>query len=163
MLIESIIVRRNGGTAITMESRGERRIYHFRGPIEGPHVCNVEDEDDCRTLLAVPSAYRPFDGDTPPAMTKEEQDIADRALAAHLALEEDRSARKGLRERILAEDREAPLSERQKAQLAEIRSAQEAEVDIKTVRAAYIAKMNKKPGPKWTIEQMRAAMQGETT
>lgn len=60
MKIESIILRPSG-TQVTFSvpAPGRDVTYLFTGPVEGPHVCEVEDEADIARLLAVPQ-YREY-------------------------------------------------------------------------------------------------------
>lgn len=57
MRIESII-RRHGGTVVELDGV----TYEFK-PEErdGPHVCDVTDEDHIRRFLAIPEGYRALD------------------------------------------------------------------------------------------------------
>lgn len=58
MLVESLI-RRKKGTSITLGPATAPRIYNFVATAPDPrHLCDVTDEDDLGTLLAIKEGYR---------------------------------------------------------------------------------------------------------
>ncbi|OQC35748.1 MAG: hypothetical protein BWX64_02330 [Acidobacteria bacterium ADurb.Bin051] len=59
MLIQSIIVRQPDGTRVPMPNRsGGETLYHFTGPKDGPHVCDVTDDDHIARFLSIPDGFR---------------------------------------------------------------------------------------------------------
>lgn len=58
MLVESLI-RRKKGTSVTLGPATAPRIYNFVATAPDPrHLCDVENEDDLGTLLAIKEGYR---------------------------------------------------------------------------------------------------------
>jgi hypothetical protein len=82
MLVESLI-RRKKGTSVTLGPAAAPRIYNFVATGPDPrHLCDVTDEDDLGTLLAIKEGYRLAKGATaaatkapppPPELTVKQQ------------------------------------------------------------------------------------------
>jgi len=54
---------RPGGSLVTFSFKDlpDYRAYNFQPNAKGAHVADVEDEGDAATLLAIDSAYEPYD------------------------------------------------------------------------------------------------------
>ena len=59
-------LERPGGTLVTFSFPGkpDYREYNFQPDAKGKHVAEVDDKGDARTLLAIDSAYEPYDDET---------------------------------------------------------------------------------------------------
>lgn len=74
MALIECMIRRKNGTEVTMGGKHpiNQRHYHFK-PIDpsnprSPHVCEVENEDDFDSFMAIKEGYRRYKPDQPPAM-----------------------------------------------------------------------------------------------
>lgn len=56
MLIKCIIERKRGST-VEMDGK----VYRWNGDTDPPHVCEVKEREHVKRLLAVPSAFEPYE------------------------------------------------------------------------------------------------------
>lgn len=132
MLLKSLIQRANGTTVLFGEPSSPSATYLFK-PAEanGPHLCEVGDEEHAARLLAqrprvFALASDPIDAPEPP----EEAEPEDFEEIEESDLEDEDEG----------DDELGP------------------DADITALRAAYRAKYDKNPGPKWDADTIRAKL-----
>lgn len=131
MKIESILLRK-GGSVVSLPVTSEVSItYKFIGPEDGPHVCEVENEDHIERLLAIPEGFKPYrEPLTPEELAAEharlQREEAERIEAGRKAQEE---AAKAEAERLAREEAERERLQKLSQMVLENRiSAAEAEL-----------------------------------